>query len=216
MNRASPAVARSPGLSSIPQGPIPGPFPDPSQSPDDAAVIRRSRQDPDQFAVLFQRHAAAIGRYAARRLGAEAAEDIVASTFLAAFSQRATYDLTRQDARPWLYGIAGNMIRRHYRDEVRMLRALARTGLDPVAESFADLADDRLTAAATSRAVAAAVAALTSEQRDVLLLVAWAGLTYDQVAQALEVPEGTVRSRLNRARARLRTALGGLSPSEEL
>ena len=176
-------------------------------TPSDAEVIRRSRHEPEQFALLFRRHAASISRYVTRRLGPDAAEDIVAETFLAAFRQRGSYDLNRPDARPWLYGIAGNLVRRHHRDEVRQLRALERTGTDPVAESFADRLDARLTADAASRAVAAAIASLNSGQRDVVLLVTWAELSYDQVAEALGVPAGTVRSRMNRARTRLRAAL---------
>jgi RNA polymerase sigma factor (sigma-70 family) len=181
--------------------------------PPDGEVIARSRDEPELFALLFRRHAGHIARYAARRLGAGPAEDIVAETFLAAFRQRGGYDVSRPDARPWLYGIAGNLIRRHHRDEVRELRALERTGSDPVAESFTDRADSRLAADAASRAVAAAIASLDPGQRDVLLLITWAELTYDQVAEALGVPEGTVRSRMNRARARLRAALGGVNPA---
>lgn len=84
----------------------------------DGEVIERSRSEPELFALLFQRHSVGIGRYAARRLGPGPAEDIVAETFLAAFRHRDRYDTTRHDARPWLYGIAGNLIRRHHRDEV--------------------------------------------------------------------------------------------------
>jgi RNA polymerase sigma factor (sigma-70 family) len=179
----------------------------------DGEVIELSREEPELFAVLFRRHAGDIARYAARRLGAGPAEDIVAETFLAAFRQRSGYDTARPNARPWLYGIASNLISRHRRDEVRELRILARTGTDPVIESFADRVDTRLTADAASRAIAAEIASLDPGQRDVLLLVAWAGLTYDQVAEALGVPEGTVRSRLARARVRLRAALGGVNPA---
>ena len=178
----------------------------------DGAVIERSRYEPELFALLFRRHAGDIARYATRRLGPGPAEDIVAETFLEAFRQRGGYDMTRPDARPWLYGIAGNLIRRHHRDEVRELRALERTGVDPVAESFTERADARLAAGAAGRAVAAAIASLDPGQRDVLLLITWADLTYDQVAEALGVPEGTVRSRMNRARVRLRAALGGVNP----
>jgi RNA polymerase sigma factor (sigma-70 family) len=179
----------------------------------DGEVIWRSRAEPELFALLFQRHASGLGRYAARRLGPGPAEDIVAETFLVAFRQRDHYDSARCDARPWLYGIAGNLIRRHHRDEVRQLRALARTGADPVAESFTDRADSRLAAGAASRAVAAAIAELDADQRDALLLITWADLTYDQAAEALGIPEGTVRSRMNRARTRLRAALGGVNPT---
>lgn len=179
----------------------------------DGEIIGRSRSEPELFALLFQRHAPGIGRYAARRLGPGPAEDIVAETFLVAFRQRGRYDRARCDARPWLYGIAGNLIRRHHRDEVRQLRAFARTGVDPVAESFTDRADARLAAGATSRAVAAAIGELDADQRDALLLITWAELTYDQAAEALGIPEGTVRSRMNRARTRLRAALGDINPT---
>jgi RNA polymerase sigma factor (sigma-70 family) len=192
---------------------VPTPLPEADEGTPDGLVIARSRAEPEQFALLFRRHAGGIGRYAARRLGPGAAEDIVAETFLAAFRHRDRYDVTRPDALPWLYGIAGNLIRRHARDEVRMLRALARTGLDPVAESFTDRSDARMAAGATRRAVADALAALDPDQRDVVLLIAWAELTYNAVAEALGIPEGTVRSRMNRARARLRAALGGTDPT---
>jgi RNA polymerase sigma-70 factor (ECF subfamily) len=184
--------------------------------PPDGEVIERSCSEPELFALLFRRHAAGIARYAARRLGPGPAEDIVAETFLAAFRQRGGYDVTRPDARPWLYGIAANLIRRHHRDEVRQLRALARTGSDPVAECFTDRSDARLSADASSRSVAAAIASLDPDQRDVVLMITWAELTYDQAAEALGVPEGTVRSRMNRARARLRAALGGVDPTSIL
>jgi RNA polymerase sigma factor (sigma-70 family) len=181
--------------------------------PPDGEIIGRSRSEPELFSLLFRRHAAAIGRYAARRLGPGPAEDIVGETFLVAFRQRDRYDPARRDAGPWLYGIAGNLIRRHHRDEVRQLRALARTGIDPVAESFTDRSDARLAAGAASRTVAEAIAGLDADQRDVLLLITWAGLTYDQAAEALGIPEGTVRSRMNRARTRLRAALGDVNPT---
>lgn len=118
--------------------------PEPSQGPDDATVIRRSWREPEQFALLFHRHAASLSRYATRRLGPQLAEDIVADTFLTAFRQRDRYDPSRADARPWLYGIAANLIRRYHRDETRWLQALERTGIDPVADSEpAALGDSR-------------------------------------------------------------------------
>jgi len=183
---------------------------------DDRAIIERSRQEPEQFALLFRRHADGLSRYVTRRLGQQNAEDIVAEVFLTAFRQRDRFDPSRADARPWLHGIAANLIRRHHRDETRWLRALERTGVDPVADSAADLAEARLTADAAARAVAAAVAALGPQQRDVVLLITWAGLTYDQAAEALGIPEGTVRSRMNRARSRLRAALAEFRPDEYL
>ena len=187
--------------------------PDAADSPDDAAVIRRSLQEPGHFAVLFRRHAAEIQRYVIRRLGTDAADDVVAETFLAAFRQRAGYDGTRADALPWLYGIATHMIGRHRRSEVRQYRLLARTGADPVLEPFTDQVDAAVSARATRRQLADALARLPAVHRDTLLLVAWGDLSYVQAAGALGVPVGTVRSRMNRARHMLRRALGDVDPS---
>ena len=174
----------------------------------DAALIDASRERPEIFARLYDRHAADIHRYAARRLGDGVADDITADTFLAAFRQRHRFDTDRPNARPWLYGIAANLIGKHRRSEVRALRALARTGVDPVAESWADRADSRVTAQAAHGRLAEALATLADRDRHVLLLVAWADLSYQEVAEALSIPVGTVRSRLNRARRKVRTALG--------
>jgi RNA polymerase sigma factor (sigma-70 family) len=174
----------------------------------DAALIDESRERPEVFARLYDRHAADIHRYAARRLGDGVADDITADTFLAAFRQRHRFDTDRPNARPWLYGIAANLISRHRRTEVRALRALARTGVDPVAESWADRVDSRVTAQAAHGRLAEALATLADRDRNVLLLVAWADLSYPEVAEALSIPVGTVRSRLNRARRKVRTALG--------
>src|SRR5580692_7904242 len=185
----------------------------PDADADDATVIELSRHEPEQFTVLFRRHAPHIQRYVIRRLGADAADDIVAETFLLAFRQRDRYDLARTDARPWLYGIATNLIGRHHRAETRLYRALARTGADPVTASFTDRSDDRVTAGAASRRLAAALAALPAAYRDTLLLVAWGDLSYEETADALGIPTGTVRSRLNRARAVLRRKLGDLNPA---
>ena len=180
---------------------------------DDAAVIQLSRHEPEQFTVLFRRHAPHIQRYVVRRIGQDAADDIVAETFLLAFRQRDTYDLTRLDALPWLYGIATNLIGRHRRAEVRQYRALARTGVDPVVESFTDRVDDQVSAGLAGKELAAGLARLPRELRDTLLLVAWGDLSYEQTARALGVPVGTVRSRVSRARSRLRNALGGTNPA---
>jgi len=176
---------------------------------DDAAVIQLSRHEPEHFTVLFRRHAPHIQRYVVRRLGQDAADDIVAETFLLAFRQRDSYDQARADARPWLYGIATNLIGRHRRAEIRLYRALARTGADPVMEPFTDQVDDRVSASAASRRLAAGLARLPEELRDTLLLVAWSNLSYEEAATALGIPVGTVRSRVSRARGKLRRTLGG-------
>jgi RNA polymerase sigma-70 factor, ECF subfamily len=136
---------------------------DPGQG-DDALLIARSRQEPECFGVLFDRHAEAISRYIVRRLGPSAAEDLVAETFLIAFRRRGRYDTAHADARPWLYGIATRLIGQHRREETRFFRAIARVGVDPAAEPVADQINDRVVAQAARRQIAAALTALTPAQ----------------------------------------------------
>ncbi|MFB4266445.1 RNA polymerase sigma factor [Nonomuraea sp. GTA35] len=185
----------------------------PDTEVDDAEVIRRARSDPAAFSALFDRHAPALHRYATRRLGDELADDVVAETFLAAFRRLGRYDTAHRDARPWLYGIAANLIGKHRRAEVRAYRALARTGVDEVAEGYTDRVEARVSAGAAQRELAAALARLSPEDREVLLMIAWADLSYEEVATALGIPVGTVRSRLHRARKKTRAALGGVDPT---
>ena len=98
---------------------------------DDAAVIEASRAEPDRFASLFDRHAPYIHRYLARRVGRQAADDLVAETFLVAFRKRAGYDRRYRDARPWLYGIATNLVAQHRREEARQFRLRQAAGPEP-------------------------------------------------------------------------------------
>src|SRR3954447_10672697 len=127
---------------------------------DDASVILRSRHEPEAFAALFTRHAATIQRYVTRRLGPDAADDVVAETFLLAFRQRETYDPAPANALPWLYGIATHLIRRHRPDETRVYRAPAPTGAAPVTAPFPDHVDDAIAASMAGRRLAAALARL--------------------------------------------------------
>lgn len=179
----------------------------------DAVLITESVRDPELFGRVFDRHAAAIHGYVARRLGRDAADDLVAETFLVAFRQRHGYDAAQSSARPWLYGIATRLISRHRRDEVRFLRAIGRTGVDPAAEPVAEQAARRASAQAVRRQLAAALAQLSAADRSVLLLVT-EGLGYEEAALALGVPVGTVSSRLARARRKVRESLGGANPAE--
>ena len=184
----------------------------PQQSRIDSQVVAASLHDPAEFAQIYDRHAKDIYRYLLRRLGSHVAEDLTADTFVVAFGSRARFDLSQPDARPWLYGIASNLAAKHRRKEARWLRAMARTGVDPVAASWVDQADQRVTAQALNRALARALADLSAGDRDVLLLVAWADFSYDEVALALDLPVGTVRSRLHRARRNVRAALPEPTP----
>ena len=141
----------------------------------DAAIIGRSVAVPECFAEIFDRHADGIYRYAARRVGQQAAADVMSEVFLAAFRNRRRYDTGRDDARPWLCGIAINVISQYQRTQRRYTRVLAE---------------------------------LSERDRELILLVAWAELSYEQAAQALGIPLGTVRSRLHRIRVKLRRAAG--------
>jgi RNA polymerase sigma factor (sigma-70 family) len=174
---------------------------------DDAAVIEASRTEPDRFASLFDRHAPHIHRYLARRVGPQAADDLVAETFLVAFGKRAGYDPRFRDARPWLYGIATNLVGQHRRQEVRQFRLRLSAGPAPVQNDDAERTVVNLTAQSVRAALGEALTALAKPDRDVLLLIAWEQLSYDEVARALGIPIGTVRSRLHRARTKVRQAL---------
>jgi RNA polymerase sigma factor (sigma-70 family) len=181
----------------------------------DATVIERSWAVPDAFAELFQRHADELYRYLARRHDEETADDLLGETFAVAFQQRRRYDVDRADARPWLYGIATNLGHRHRRAEVRRLRALSRTLSRASDEPIAERLDAKLDAQAARGELAAALAQLSVGQRDVVVLIAWADLDYGEVAEALNVPVGTVRSRLHRARHELRRAIALHLPTAE-
>lgn len=161
----------------------------------DAQAIEASLVEPERFAVLFDRHFDSVHGYAQRRVGPDLADEVAAETFTRAFDRRRRFDRSREDARPWLLGIASNLLRRHWRTERRRLDAYARSaGLDAGGELAAPVAAD----------LAAALRALPKRDRECLLLLAWADLSYEEIAVALAVPIGTVRSRISRARTRLR------------
>jgi RNA polymerase sigma-70 factor (ECF subfamily) len=174
----------------------------------DADLIAASLRDPERFAGVFDRHYAVIAGFLRRRLERSLADELAAETFLRAFDGRAGYDVSRVDARPWLFGIATRLLSRHRRSEERRLRAFARAGRLVGDERGFDEVDARLDAAAASPLLAAGLASLGASDREVLLLYAWAELSYEEIAVALEIPVGTVRSRLHRARDRVGRQLG--------
>ncbi|WP_051466872.1 RNA polymerase sigma factor [Actinomadura oligospora] len=175
----------------------------------DSEIIAASRDRPERFAEIFDRHYAEIHRYVDRRLGADAADDIAAETFLIAFRSRERFDVSRDSSRPWLYGIATNLIGRHRRGEMRRYRAMARMESRDVVEGHVEGHEDRVVSAlaAGDGTLSAALAELAHGDRDVLLLVALGELSYPETAQALDIAYGTVCSRLNRARNQIRAAL---------
>jgi RNA polymerase sigma factor (sigma-70 family) len=172
----------------------------------------RGRDPHPSFADVYRCEFAAVHRYVRRRVGRDAADDVSAATFAAAYADWARLDPSRP-IRPWLYGIATNLLRRHHRDEERKLRAYARTGVDPVSSWDESDVVRRLDANAQQRALAVALAALRPDDRDVLLLHAWAGLSNAEIAAALSVPLGSVKSRLHRTRERMRNHLGPIGES---
>jgi RNA polymerase sigma-70 factor (ECF subfamily) len=178
----------------------------------DAELIRASLERPDRFGGLYDRHAAQLYRYAFRRVGT-LAEDVVADTFLAAFQGRHSYDLGRPDARPWLFGI----LTRKLADQVSSERAYHRrlAVAEPTVDDPADRVAARVSADVANGPVLAALGRLSRGERDVLLLIAWGQLSYEEVAAALTMPLGTVRSRLSRARRKVRDALGGVNPIDD-
>jgi RNA polymerase sigma factor (sigma-70 family) len=153
------------------------------------------------FGWLFDTHAAALRHYLVRRIGETAADDLVSETFLVALNQRHRYDPSRAAVRSWLYGIATNLMRRHVRDEVRRLRITADATETP---SHASRVAERVDAQVAAHRLARALADLSAGDRDVLLLISWAGLDTTEVAEALDIPVGTVRSRMHRVRKQLR------------
>jgi len=172
----------------------------------DSEIIQSSASEPARFGEIFGRHARTIHRYTASRTNSEIADDLVAATFLVAFENRSRFDQTWSDAGPWLLGIATNLIRKHRRDEAKKYRLVERME-DPIASRVSEAeAASRAEASMTMRRLAHSIRKMSSDDRDTLLLFAWADLTYEQIAVAMNVPVGTVRSRLNRARRLLKGA----------
>lgn len=180
----------------------------------DSDVIRRSRDSPRAFGDLFHRHHVAVYRYIARRAGTEAADEVMSETFLVAFERRDRFDHAYTDARPWLFGIATTLLAAHRRREARHLRALARAAEREDDDGGLGRIASRVDAAADLRRIAARLHALPEGDRDVLLLHAWADLTTEQIAAALNIPVGTVWSRLSRARKALRATAAGTTSEE--
>ena len=171
----------------------------------DAAVIHRSLRHPESFGELFDRHWDAVYRYCRSRAGSDG-EALAAETFRLAFDRRSAYDTGRDDALPWLLGVATNLIRNHLRHRSRGERAAGRLYAGPTAD-HADATIDRAEAALLGPALTRALDGLSAGDRDALLLMAWNDLSYQEVADALDIPVGTVRSRISRARLRLRARL---------
>lgn len=160
----------------------------------------------DGFVVAVREHSAAVHAYLARRAGRQTADELLAEVWLRAFRSRHNLDSACDSPRPWLYGIARNTLRAHWRLHARP---------DPPPERAEDpweQVEERLDAQRLAPRLAWALAQLNPDDREILLLVAWEQLNPAEVAIALEIPQGTARSRLHRARHLLQYYLDTTMP----
>jgi RNA polymerase sigma factor (sigma-70 family) len=171
--------------------------------------MRASLEEPAVFGNIFDRHAGVIHRYLASRVGGEAAQDLVSEVFATAFRCRSSYDTEYSDALPWLLGIATNTVRHHRRSEGRRWAMVSRLGQLPTDRGdlvLGDIAEDAI-ARDQVEETKRALAAIGDKYRDVLILYSAFDLSYEEIAQALGLRIGTVRSRLSRGRDQLRELL---------
>lgn len=174
----------------------------------DSELLAALPHQPQRLGELYERHAPAVFRYLARRAGPAAAEDLLSEVFTAALAARKRVVAHHSgSALPWLYGIAMNVLRHYFRHSRPTWAAELDVGMDW------DAVDARLDAEAQRRRLRIALCALSEPDRELLLLVAWEGLTSAEAAEALGISKVAARSRLHRARHRALQALdasGGL------
>ncbi|MEU5866900.1 MULTISPECIES: RNA polymerase sigma factor [unclassified Nonomuraea] len=189
--------------------------PDANDVLEDVTMVERSMDNPELFALLYDRYFKEVYRYLAARLGGEQAEDLVAEAFLLAFDGRCGFDPQRGTVRSWLFGIATNVVARHRRREGRRLNALSKIAAEDSDDGHEDRVTSQLAAQASRPELVRGLKGLAKGDRDVVFLLVFGGLGYEEIAAALDVPVGTVGSRLNRARKKLRKALGDVNPIGE-
>lgn len=176
----------------------------------DGTLIERSvRGRADAFVEVVRRHEVAVHAFLARRAGQDAAADLLGEVWVRAFAGRGGYDPARASALPWLYGIARNVLREHWRARHTWSWPAERAD-DPW-----DAVIERLDSVAWAKTLIGALRTLPAGEREVLLLVAWEQLTPAEAAAALGIPQGTARARLHRARAALRLALARDNEEED-
>lgn len=185
----------------------------------DDQIVAQSVGDPNRFGVIFDRYFVTIHGYLSRRLGRSRADDLAGEVFRVAFEARARYDSARGEVRPWLYGIANNVLRRHLRDGERAERAWARVTLH-MDHTTDERLEDQLDAQLLAVRLQQSLDRLMPVDREALMLFAVEQLTYAEIGVVMATPIGTVRSRISRARSHLRDQLDGCalvvtSPAEE-
>jgi RNA polymerase sigma factor (sigma-70 family) len=168
----------------------------------DSELLAGLPRQPELMGVLYERHARAVFRYLARRAGPAAAEDLLSEVFITALSASSRVVVHDSgSALPWLYGIALNVLRAHFRRQPPAACVARDLGMDW------DAVDDRLDALAERGRLRAALDGLADSDRELLLLVAWEGLTPAEAGAALGITQVAARSRLHRARKRAMKAL---------
>src|SRR5215472_807677 len=173
----------------------------------DADLISMAGKDPDAVGELFTRHSRAVCAYCARRTGdLHQAEDLTSVVFLEAFLRRRTLPASNTNALPWLLGVANNVTRNTERSLRRHRSALARVPPAPDNASSEDEAIEHIEAQQAWARATEALGPLNQAERDVVMLVLWAELSYTQAASTLCIPIGTVRSRLASARQKIAAA----------
>jgi RNA polymerase sigma factor (sigma-70 family) len=171
----------------------------------DGALIAQSIRNPEVFEVVFDRYYQAVYRFAVGRAGVSEAGDVAGETFLRAFARRHRFDVEQTNALPWLFGIAVNVTRERFRKVNRGRRALDRVAAAPeIISPFEGEAVERTDALSRTDELASALADLTDDEYQVLMLSALGDLSYQEIADSLDIPIGTVRSRLARARRKMR------------
>src|SRR5829696_990468 len=177
------------------------------REPRDGAVFAHSVSEPQIFTIIFERYYRSVYGYLSRQVGRTLADDLAAETFTRAFERRSAYDTSADRALPWLLGIAVNLLAHDRRRAGRQGRALAALREPDPFERFEDAAGRRVDSRSARTRLVEAVEQLDGYDRDALLLYAWGELTYLEIAGVLGIPVGTVRSRLNRARRKIRDGL---------
>jgi RNA polymerase sigma factor (sigma-70 family) len=172
----------------------------------DATLLRRSRRDPEAFVEVCRRHSDALADWLGARLRDDTlAQEVLAETLSEAWLARSRYrDPGDGDARPWLFGIARNLLRRLYRERAIERRARLRLGLPvPEADGVAEILD-RLDA----EQHVFVLGALPHDQREALELRVYGDLDYAEIGERLNLTPAGARTRVFRALGALRTQIG--------
>ena len=168
------------------------------------------------FERVFDRHADLVFRFVRRRTGDEdLAEDVTAQVFFEAWRQRSKVQPLNGSLRSWLLGVAGNLVRRQWRTKRRKDKAMGRLPLPATTEDHAEQVAERLDDQQRLNILRGRLESLPRAQAEVLLLWAWEQLSYEEIASALKIPVGTVRSRLSRARVHLARSDGTQTPERQ-